>query len=208
MSKTRKLDNSTIRQKVALRRHALTDLAALGMSTPVIMETHGGEGAIWKQLYEPFPQGIVFEKDPRKASVLGMQRPHWRVYECDCVEALQAGVGGDLPINLLDCDPYGSPLDPLSAFFTSRRDFAPVLAVTVNDGLMQKIRLGGAWTVKRLQPMVEKYGNDLLTIYETVCREVLAEYAGHAGYSLSRFLWYATGNMKQIAHYYALFKRR
>jgi len=204
MGKTRKLDNSTIKQKVALRRRALADLATLGVLNPAIMETHGGAGVIWKQIYEPFSQGVVFEKDPRKAAILGLQRPHWAVYECNCVEALKDGVGGYLPIDLLDCDPYGSPLDPLLSFFTSQRQFAPIMAVTVNDGLMQKVRLGGAWSVKLLQPMVEKYGNDLIPIYETVCRELVSGYAAHAGYSMSRFVWYVTGNMKQIAHYYAL----
>jgi DNA-binding Xre family transcriptional regulator len=42
VAKTKPKDNSSVREKVALRKRALTDLAALGVDRPVVLESHGG----------------------------------------------------------------------------------------------------------------------------------------------------------------------
>ena len=68
--------------------------------------------------YDGVESGIVFEKNPQKTKLLGLQRPTWRVYEADCEVAINAGVGNDLPVNLLDVDPYGDPWPVIEAFFS------------------------------------------------------------------------------------------
>ena len=102
-------DNTTFRHKVALRRQALALL-----ENPIILETHGGVGKLYRALYAGMA-GMVFEKDERKAEILAGQRPTWAVYHADCVMALQAGAGSWLPINFVDCDPYGAPWTTLHA---------------------------------------------------------------------------------------------
>ncbi len=191
-----KKDNSTFRLKVSLRKKALDYL-----ETPVVMETHGGAGKLFGACYNGLKTGIVFEKNPQKAKLLGLQRPTWRVYETDCEMAIGAGVGKDLPVNLLDIDPYGDPWPVIEAFFSSDRERPEVICVAVNDGLRQKIRMGGSWNVGTLQAAVSKYGNDLHPIYLEVCQEMLKEKASVAGYNLTRFAGYYCGHHKQITHY-------
>jgi len=208
MAKPKPKDNSTFKQKRALRRRALADLAALGISQPAVLETHGGTGQLWKACYEHLPVGVVLEKDPRKAAILGLQRTHWRVYEGECVNALQEGVAGDLAIELLDCDPYGGALETVSAFFQSKRQFAPIMVVVVNDGMRQSLSLGKAWTIHALAPYVEQYGNDAIyPAYGEVCREHLEKEATAVGYTVSRFSFYYCGANGYLTHYYALLTR-
>lgn len=203
----RQLDNGTYPQKVALRQHALERLAEAGIETPIILETHGGSGQLFKACYPHLHVGVVFEKDAQKAARLARQRPTWAVYECDCLTALAGGVGAHLAIDLLDVDPYGSPFEVLEAFFTSTRPFAPLMAVAVNDGLRQKVTMGGAWTVHALREAVERHGNDLHPIYLEVCGEILTEIVSHAGYRVEHFSGYYAGRGGAITHYLALLRR-
>ena len=204
---TRKKDNSTFPYKVALRTQALARLAACGIDAPVVMETHGGTGALFAACYPHLERGVVFEKDARKSARLGKQRPTWAVYEGDCVAALKAGVGGHLAVDLLDVDPYGEPWPVLDAFFTSPRPFAPVLAIAVNDGLRQSLGLGRAWDVGSLTCMVEKYGNDLHPVYLEICAELMTSKAASAGYRVEHFAGYYCGANSAITHYLALLVR-
>lgn len=172
------------------------------------METHGGYGLIYEACYRGIEDGVVFEKDQRKTSVLVKQRPTWGVYEGDCVAAIRAGIGQWWPVNLLDCDPYGEPWPVLSAFFGSERPFPSPLAVVVTDGLRQKIRMNGGWDVHSLRAMVERYGADSLhDNYLLVCQEMLATQAAHRGYALSRWAGYYCGAGQQMTHYAAIFTR-
>lgn len=191
-----KKDNSTFRLKASLRKAALEYL-----ETPVIMETHGGAGKLFDACYSGVEGGIVFEKNPKKVKLLGLQRPTWRVYEADCEMAIKAGMGRDLPINLLDVDPYGDPWPVIDAFFCSKRERPYLFCVVVNDGLRQKVRMGGSWNVGTLQSAVSKYGNDLHPIYLEVCQEMLKEKASEVGYNLARFAGYYCGHAKQMTHY-------
>jgi hypothetical protein len=200
-------DNSTYAYKVALRREALARLADLGVTQPVVMETHGGAGALFNRLYAHLEQGVVFEKDSTKSAKLGKQRPTWAVYEADCIEALKAGVGAHLTIDLLDVDPYGQAWDVIEAFFTSVRPWAKVMAVAVNDGLRQKLALGGAWAVGTMQRVVEKYGNDLHPVYLEVCADLMEEKAAYAGYRVSHFAGYHCGDKLALTHYLAILER-
>ena len=69
-------DNTTLARKVLLRKNLLKELD----DAPVILETHGGYGEVWKKVYSNIKRGIVFEKNPKKAEALAKQRPSWAVY--------------------------------------------------------------------------------------------------------------------------------
>lgn len=69
---------------------------------------------------------------------------------------------------------------PIEAFFGSDRDWPATMFVVVNDGLRQGIRMGRAWGT------VEAHGNDLHDVYLDVCRELMSEKAGLAGYDVGR----------------------
>jgi hypothetical protein len=150
---------------------------------------------------------VVFEKAPERAAVLGMQRPTWAVYEADCVMALAAGVGSHLPCNVLDVHPYGDPWPAITAFFESERPRPEIVFVVVNDGLRQKVRMGGAWNVGTLLGMVAKYGNALHGKYLEVCQELMTEKAAQAGYRLDRFAGYYCGHGHMMTHYLAVLSR-
>ncbi len=187
--------------KTSLRTSTLARLD----STPVVMETHGGYGEIFKRCYRGVASGVVFEKKPNKAEILARQRPTWAVYEADCVKALGADAGGHLEINVLDVDPYGEPWPVLTAFFTSDRPRAQQMAVVVNDGLRQKVKMGGGWSTGSLKAVVSRYGNDkLYANYLDVCRELLEESVSQAGYGLTHWGGYYCGYAKQMTHYAAL----
>ena len=136
-----------------------------------------------------------------------MQRPTWRVYEADCEGAIADGIGSDLPINLLDVDPYGDPWPVVDAFFESDRERSRLLCVAVNDGLRLKIKYGESWDANSLQWAVSKYGNELHSIYLEVCQEMLKEKASVAGYSLARFAGYYCGKKKDLTHYLGILER-
>lgn len=199
MSRDLQLDNSTFHQKRALRQKALTWLSSI----PVIMETHGGRGVLFESCYANVKEGIVFEKEAEKADILGEQRPTWRVYECDTLEALNAGVGGDMPINFLDLDPYGEPHPILEAYFnpSANRVFPQELIIVVNDGFRQRLQMQTGWSVHSMRDIVGKYGNDLYRVYLEVCRELLEEKAGKVGYTLTRFHGYYCGKFQNMTHY-------
>lgn len=208
MAKSAKKDNSTFREKKALRLRALADLAALGIDQPTIMETHGGAGKLWAACYAELAQpGVVFEKDPKKAERLAQQRPGWAVYEGDCENALREGIGGHVVVDLLDVDPYGGALNTIAAYLESRRPFAPVLAVVVNDGMRQALSMGAAWSIHALEPFVERYGNDLYGVYGEICGEYIRDKAAAVGYSVSRFAFYYCGDKHFVTHWYALLTR-
>lgn len=193
-------DNSTYLQKLTLRRELLNCLA----DDPVVMETHGGAGKLWQACYSHVSRGVVFEKDPDKIVVLAKQRPGWSVYEGDSEKAIAAGFGAHLPVNFLDCDPYGQPWNVIDGFLFSRRPKPKTLCIAVNDGLRQKIQLNGGWDVESLRPIIEKYGNGLYKKYLEVCEILLKAKAAQVGYDLSRFWGYYTGHGNGMTHYAAI----
>lgn len=206
---TQQRDNSTFTQKVTLRRKALKLMAEKWLiRQPVVCETHGGEGALFNACYAHLDEGVVFEMNAAKVDTLAKQRPTWRVYEADSAYALGEGVAADIPIHLLDVDPYGSCWDVIEAFFMSDRMFADQMFVAVNDGLRQKLQMRGAWDVEVLQNMVQKYGNDLHPLYLEVCREMLAERAAYAGYRVDRFSGYYCGRNAHMTHFLAVLSDR
>lgn len=173
------------------------------------METHGGYGAVWRRCYAGIEQGVVFEKDPLRTARLAQQRPTWAVYECDCEQALSAGVGFHVPVNFVDFDPYGEPWPAIDAFFSVKRDWPQVLAVAVNDGLRQKLSMGGGWDVESMRSMVAKYGaKAMYENYLIVCQELLQEKAGQVGYTLTGWAGYYCGYLGQMTHYGAVLRLR
>jgi len=199
VSFTLQKDNPTFNQKVVIRREALKLI-----DSPVIMETHGGAGKLFDACYSHLGTGLVFEKDPHKAGLLGLQRPTWAVYEADCEAAIADGVGSHLAVNLLDLDPYGDPWPIIDAFFQSDRPRPARLIVVVNDGLRHRVNMNLSWCTATLQPMVSKYGNVIYPIYLEICRELMTEKSAQAGYKLMRFAGYYTGHEKQMTHYLAV----
>lgn len=200
-------DNSTYAYKVALRKDALRRLAELGITAPVVCETNGGAGKLFAACYAHLDHGVVFEKDATKSARLGRQRPTWAVYEGDCIEALKGGVGSHLTVDLLDVDPYGDSWQIIEAFFSSVRPWAKYMAVAVNDGLRQKLALGGAWNTGTMKKAVEKFGNDLHPVYLEVCAYLMEEKAADAGYRVSHFSGYYCGMNSAMTHYLALLER-
>jgi len=199
-----KKDNSTFLLKSNLRKKLRKEFAA----EPVILEAYGGSGKLFKAAYPDIETGIVFEKDRRKAELLALQRPTWAVYCGDSIGAIEAGVGNWLEINWLDADPYGSPWPTLTAFFGSDIPTADKMAVVINDGLRQKVKMNGGWDVEELTPMVMKYGAS--TMYENyldVCREMLKMKAAQRGYKIKRWAGYYCGHAEQMCHYAAILGR-
>lgn len=196
-------DNSTFRQKQTLRTELLQCLA----DDPVVMETHGGAGKIWQACYSHVERGVVFEKEANKVDALAKQRPTWSVYEGDCLKALNSGFGSHLPVNFLDCDPYGQPWEVIDAFLFSDRPKPRTLCIAVNDGLRQKVQLNGGWDVGSLRPIVERFGNGLYKKYLAVCEALMQAKAAQAGYDLSRFWGYYCGHNNGMTHYAVILSR-
>lgn len=198
-----KKDNSTFSYKRQLRLHLLKEI-----SNPVIMETHGGKGKIFKACYNDF-SGIVFEKEGEKAELLAIQRPNWFVYECNCLDAIEMGAGKGMGINFVDIDPYGDPWPVINTFFNCENYRPNILAMAVNDGLRLKLKMGGAWAVGSVQTAIKKYGNaEIGRRYKEICQETMIELANNNGYQLKRWTSYYCGYAKQITHYAAILYQR
>ena len=198
-------DNSTLSLKASLRRNLLAEIGE-----PVVMETHGGFGHIYDACYRDIERGVVFEKDAQKIAFLARQRPTWAVYECDCVVALMGGVGGHLPINVLDLDPYGEPWPVLDAFLAGFAERLPERwGIAVNDGLRQKVQINGGWDVASLLEVVQEYGAaQLYRRYLEVCREMLAKKVSTVGYTVDKWAGYYCGHGDNMTHYGAVLIRR
>lgn len=197
-----KQDNSTFKLKAMLRRKACGFV-----SDPVVMETHGGIGKLFAACWADVAQGVVFEKNPDKSIVLAKQRPAWSVYEADCVSAIANGAGRHLAVNVLDVDPYGDPWPVISAFLDSDRPKPQRLVVVVNDGLRQKVKLNGSWSVGSLAPVVARFGNEVYKNYLACCKWLMNQKAAGAGYRLRRFAGYYCGFGQQMTHYLAVLER-
>ena len=197
-----KKDNSTWRHKVRLRRELIETVA-----DPVVMETHGGWGKLYKEVWYRAGRGIVLEKNEEKAEVLSRQRPTWAVYCADSEKAIAGGVGAHLPCNIFDVDPYGSPFATIQAILKSERKLPDTVHLVVNDGLRQKVQLGGAYHVECLKGIVADYGNDLYGVYLDVAKEMVRRIAKTAGFSLAAWRGYYCGFGHNMTHYHALLNR-
>lgn len=202
--KTSQLDNSTLKYKVPLRKNLLAELG----KTPVILETHGGYGRVWERVYRNVVDGIVFEKDSKKAEFLAQQRPTWAVYECDSAMALADGVGMHIPINFIDLDPYGEPWPVLDAALSGLGPHLPDRwALAVNDGLRNKIKIS-AWDVKSMRRPVEQWGESAIyREYLHVCKWLIEEKISQLGFKLAKWAGYYCGHNGDMTHYGAILER-
>jgi hypothetical protein len=187
---------------VRIRREVL---AAVG--DPVVMETHCGFGAVYDRCYRGLRFGVAIEKQEDRARAAALRRPAWAVYEGDCVAMLGAGLAADVPVNVLDVDPYGDPWPAVRAFLASRPPPPGPLHVVVNDGLRNYVKLGKAWTSLSLRPIVERRGGDLYDVYLEVCRELMGRIAGEHGYRLAGWEGYYCGKLRNMTHYAARLER-
>lgn len=197
-------DNGTLDKKVALRITALKR-----QPSPTVMETNGGMGDIYASVYHHLHTGVVFEKNATRALHLAHQRPHWAVYEADCLPSLRQGAGSHLPINFLDVDPWGDPWPIIEAFLLSERPRVGELVIVVNDGLRQSVKMGGAWQSPCLEPVVEKWGNQLWDRYLPACEWLMDTLAVRANYQMTFFDGYYCGSdihSMNITHYVALLR--
>lgn len=202
--KAGKKTDDTYRQRVLVRQ---IGLKCLSQERPVVLETQGGDGRLYRACYVSVVDGVVFEKHEAQAGFLARQRPTWAVYEGDCVEAIRAGVGDHLACNLLDVNSDGDPWPAIGAFFESERPRPARMGVVVNDVLRRKLKRGRAWTIEALQEMVERFGNDLYGVYLAVCEELMQQKAAQAGYRVSRFAGYYCGRGEQATHFIALLSK-
>lgn len=192
-------DNNTYSEKVMLRQTAVSLLT----EPLVVMETHGGIGDLWAAVYRDVEDGVVFEKRPDRTTLLATQRPTWAVYEGNSERAIALGAGAHLCVNLLDVDPYGDPWPTIQAFFGSERPFAREMVVVVNDGLRQAVRGGTAWNSKTLEPVVQRFGNELWDQYLAACQWLMEAAAAVAGYQVVFFDGYYCGTGLCNTHYVA-----
>lgn len=197
-------DNSTLFLKVSLRRNLLKEIAC-----PVVLETHGGYGRIYEKCYRDVADGVVFEKDAKKAAFLAQQRPEWAVYECDCEMALRAGAGRHLVINFVDLDPYGEPWPVLDAFLAGHGDRLPERwGLVVNDGLRLKVQRNGGWDVDSLRDAVAQYGAaKVYRNYLDVCRWLVEKKVTTAGFAVVKWAGYYCGANHGMTHYAAVLNR-
>ena len=192
-------DNKSLIEKSHLRRLMLKKV-----DTPVILETHGGRGDLFRRCYAGVEMGIVFETDAHKAEVLVRQRPNWAVYESDCVYALESGVGSHLEINFIDVDPYGQAWQVLHAFFESDRPRADKVVLVVHDGIRRTLQKFGTRDFELFQSIVDRVGETYIARnYIEVCEDMLTEMVGSAGYAVESFGGFYSRKDKDQTHFFA-----
>lgn len=119
--------------------------------------------------------------------------------------ALSDGACSHLEVGLLDVDPYGEPWPTIEAFMTSDRPRARRVGIAVNDGLRQKLRLQGGWSVKSMRQAVEKFGNAMLfEKYLDVARWKLEKLAALQDYAITHWTGYYCGFQNDMTHYAAV----
>lgn len=189
--------------KLAMRQALLRKI-----DQPRILETNGGKGELGKTLYLDYP-GAVFEKDKNKTPYLVEQRPHWAVYECDCVKAMQEGVGFHHRPNFIDLDPYGNPWPIMKVISSNADKLDNIIGVVVNDGLRKFASLGCAWKSEDLKDYVQRYGNAWINKnWEIMIRDKLEKLWAIAGYEIQEWTIRPSGFNGLMTQYAAVLKRK
>ncbi len=204
LQRDEKRDNETLDEKLRWRREALRHLSA----EPVICEAYGGWGRVGQAVYRDVRHGVVLEKVSAKAATLALLRPTWSVYEGDTLRMLRAGAGRHLPINFLDLDPYGEPFTTLEAFFSAERQIADRIVIVAHDGMHRLVKMGRAWSVQILEPVVAEFGNSFVKEhYGEASILLVARMLEQYGYSVSDWRWASGGDRKKNAHFLAVVDR-
>lgn len=200
-----KLDNTTLDEKVRLRRHVLARMA----EPPFVLETNGGYGRIYERTWFKARGGAVLELDDRKIMHLAHQRPHWMVYQGDCIKALAAGFLKSTPFDIIDLDPYGQSFELLKAIAVPGRIFPDAWHLVVNDGSWEKICRGGAWSMHSMSEAIRRHGIFITQpVYEKIIGEMVTELADAIGFDIAEFRLNWCGKKGRIIHYWAVMTRK
>jgi hypothetical protein len=193
--------------KASLRVSLLKRLAL--QRPPVVLESHGGIGALYDAVYGDCERGAVFEINEVKAERLAKQRPTWSVYASDSEEALAGGAAAHLQFDVLDVDPYGNCWETLEAYFASERPHGHLLGIAVNDGLAQSLRLQKAWHLNVMKPAVAEFGNTFVcnNYLNVICEWNLKRLISPHGYEVTHWTGYHCGDKGQMTHFAAVLKR-
>lgn len=190
------LDNAGLNQKLALRRNALREVESAR-----VVETHGGIGKIFDNLYRDLP-GIVFENDIAKAEKLCAQR-NWPVYASDCVSGIAGGACDWFRPNYWDLDPYGCPWNVVDAILSRPQPSRFVLVA--NDGLRLKLKMGGVHMMKFITDALRHFGERALrTNYAEACEWIVRQRAAAVGLRLARWAAHYGGYLQQMTHWCAV----
>ena len=130
------------------------------------------------------------------------------MYQGKCEPGIEDGLGSHLACNFLDVDPYGEPWPTIDAFFNSERPRPQRMAIAVNDGLRQKLRLQGGWTVHSMRGAMERFGNAKCNEkYLDVCRWKLEQIVARQRYRLTHWTGYYSGANSDMTHYAAILEK-
>ena len=199
-----KRDNSTATGKHRLRRRVLAECN----EEPTVLETHGGWGRAFERVWYRTAPGMVIEKDEDRCAHLAQQRPTWSVYQADSTAALAAGLGQSRRFDIVDIDPWGMALPVLDAFMTPQRAYPDRWHLVVNDGGRLKMRVAGAWHVKRIAHIVQRIGNDIHRVYLEVLQQCVTELADSIGFAVTHFEGSYQGDAQVMTHFWARLDRR
>lgn len=199
-----KKDNSGIMVKIKMRSMLLKELPSAR-----ILESHGGVGRIYSMIYSGIEKGVVFEKDKRKAEILMRQRPKWSVYCGDCVPAISKGVGFHVEPNFFDIDPYGEPWPVIFSIFENSHRIPDKWCMVVNDGLRQKLQMGGGWSVKSMKDEAKVFGSsNMAKNYHMIVEEKISNLCEMNGFDVKKWAIHYSGRGKQMTHYAGVFMRQ
>lgn len=195
------IDNTTLDLKVRLRRSLLAHIEA-----PFVVEAFGGIGKLYYRCYQDIPRGVAFETQEPKAIYLARQRPHWAVYNSDCVLHL-ATILKIWPANFFDLDAYGDPWPATWAILSASHQVNR-LAIVITDGLRIKTGVRGAWITSSLEAIAKRYGNEQVhRQYKEFCAEMFAEKTQAAGFKLLYWTNYYCGAAHNMTHHAAIIER-
>ncbi len=186
-------DNSTFFEKTELRRRIIK-----AERPRMILETHGGFGRIYDACYRGM-RGAVCEIKKDAAGVLAMQRPEWAVYCGESEKIIRSGLMTCFPFDFIDLDPYGEPFTILEAIVAG--GLGERVRVVVNDGLRNKIKVGGAWNCGVMKEIVADFGNQLNAKYLAAAQEKTRRILDRGGFKMSGFKGYHCGHANDMTHY-------
>lgn len=188
-----KQDNSTLRQKVALRRAVLKKI-----QRPVVLEVYGGAGVVGDYVYREVSRGVVLERCPTQTDLLARKRPQWSVCEGDSLTLLRAGIGDHLPVNLVDIDAYGLPWDSLDAFFSGWKRWGDPLWLVVTDGSVLRAKMANGPQDECFRELRQRFGGMVHQDYPQKAGWFLTKKAADVGYSVSGFRAVTCGYSQQM----------
>ena len=202
----KKRDNSALEAKIALRRQAIA-----AAESPVVLETHAGEGLIFLQCYTGVTKGWALEKDKDLLDRMTQQRERWFCYQCES-EKILADAPRAFDANFIDVDPHGSPWPVLEALFNPHRFTAPTLHLVVHDGSRRFLAIGASgssdqrWRVGLLAELAAEYGDDLRANYSDLALVAISKLAKPCGYTVRKWTAFYTGHDSHSTHYWATLK--